>query len=185
MRRALAIPRVAVLVLALVCALGACGAGPATTNTTVTTAGHTSMFGVRTKTSGCTADQTLPDLGCTPGAIFPNVSAADVCQPGYASSVRNVSTSLKDKVYAAYGITSRAPGEYAIDHLINLSIGGSNDLANLWPERTTPLPGNREKDAVENYLHDQVCSGQMSLPAAQVAIATNWLAVFQQLQEEG
>jgi len=33
-------------------------------------------------------------------------------------------------------------------------------------------------DQVENYLHDQVCQGAISLQQAQREIATNWLAVY-------
>src|SRR6266513_1573367 len=38
-----------------------------------------------------------------------------------------------------------------------------------------------EKDRVENYLHDQVCSGAMSLKDAQTQIATNWLTVYHRM----
>jgi hypothetical protein len=34
---------------------------------------------------------------------------------------------------------------------------------------------------VENYLHDQVCSGAISLSDAQVEIATDWLSVCQRI----
>lgn len=43
--------------------------------------------------------------------------------------------------------------------------GGSNNIANLWPEAASPKPGFHEKDQVENYLHDQVCSGAISFEA--------------------
>jgi hypothetical protein len=59
-----------------------------------------------------------------------------------------------------------------LDHLIPLELGGSNDLSNLWVE-AGPIPN--PKDSVENRLHDEVCSGQMSLRAAQEAIAGNWM----------
>ena len=38
-----------------------------------------------------------------------------------------------------------------------------------------------EEDQVENYLHDQVCSGAMPLQDAQTQIATNWLAVYHRM----
>ncbi len=60
-------------------------------------------------------------------------------------------------------------------------MGGSNDIANLWPEAAEPKPGFHEKDQVENYLHDQVCSGRMTLTDAQRMAATDWLAVYQQV----
>ncbi len=138
-------------------------------------------WGVQTKTSGCAASGGLPDRACTPGDILPEATRDEICQPGYARSVRDVNTSTKNKVYAEYGITHHAAGEYEVDHLVSLELGGSNNVANLWPEPASPKPGFHEKDKVENYLHDQVCSGAMSLQDAQVQIATNWLAVYQRM----
>ncbi len=135
-------------------------------------------LGNQTKTSGCVSSNALPDPACTPGAIFPDVTVDQICTTGYSSSVRNVPLSEKDQVYAEYGIASHAPGEYEVDHLISLELGGSNDISNLWPEPANPQPGFHEKDQVENYLHDQVCSGKISLQQAQFEIATNWLAVY-------
>lgn len=138
-------------------------------------------FGVQSKTSGCIAQGGLQDKACTPGAIFPNVTKADICRSGYASSVRNVPTSEKTQVYQEYGIMHHSAGEYEVDHLVSLELGGSNDISNLWPEAASPKPGFHEKDKVENYLHDQVCSGAISLKDAQTEIATNWLDVYNKM----
>jgi hypothetical protein len=54
-------------------------------------------------------------------------------------------------------------------------------LSRLWPEAALPQPGFHEKDKVENYLHDQVCSGSMILSDAQHAIASDWVAVYNQM----
>ena len=148
--------------------------------TAVPTSGS-AHFGKQTKTSGCAAHGGLPDSACTPGAIFPNATVQQICTSGYASSVRNVPSSEKDQVYAEYGIRSHYAGQYEVDHLVSLELGGSNDIANLWPEAASPKPGFHEKDQVENYLHDQVCSGAMSLKDAQTQIATNWLAVYNRM----
>jgi hypothetical protein len=91
---------------------------------------------------------------------------------------------VKDQVFAEYGIASHTPGEYEVDHLISLEIGGSNDIANLWPEAASPKPGFHEKDKVENYLHNQMCSGVISLQQAQIEIATNWLTVYDQMPQQ-
>lgn len=138
-------------------------------------------LGQRTKTSDCQAHDALPDGACTPGAIITTATREQICTSGYAKNVRDVPTSEKDQVYAEYGIKSHRPGQYEVDHLISLELGGSNDIANLWPEPAEPRPGFHEKDKVENYLHDQVCSGAMSLAQAQEQIATNWLAVYPKL----
>ena len=157
--------------------------GTAGTTSTVGTTGTvgTPNFGVQTKTSGCQAHNGLADSACTPGALLATGTKDAICQPGYAKGVRNVPDSEKNQVYAEYGITSHAPGQYEVDHLVSLELGGSNDIANLWPELASPTPGFHEKDKVENYLHAQVCSGAVSLQQAQVEIATNWLAVYNQM----
>ena len=134
-------------------------------------------LGKRTKTSGCVAVQMLPDAACTPGAVL-TTDAATVCTPGYSSKVRHVSGSTKNAVYAEYGIKTHTSGQYEVDHHISLELGGSNDIANLWPEPAEPAPGFHEKDKVENYLHQQVCDGAMSLEEAQYEIATDWYAVY-------
>lgn len=143
------------------------------------------QFGVQTKTSGCKASGGLQDLACTPGAIFANATVNQICQSGYSSSVRNVPTSEKNAVYAEYGIASHYSGQYEVDHLVSLELGGSNDISNLWPEAASPTPGFHQKDQVENYLHDKVCSGAIPLKTAQIEIATNWLTIYNQMQSGG
>lgn len=136
------------------------------------------QLGQRTKTTNCRVDNALPDGACTPGAVFASATKEQICTSGYASSVRNVTTAEKNQVYAEYGVQERTPGEYEIDHLVSLELGGSNDIANLWPEAAEPRPGFHEKDQVENFLHDQICAGTISVQEAQYQIATNWLDVF-------
>ena len=68
-----------------------------------------------------------------------------------------------------------------IDHIISLELGGSNDIANLFPERASPAPGYKVKDRLENELHRHVCLGQKSLRSAQREIATNWQALYKKL----
>lgn len=146
--------------------------------TTPASSNGSAQLGKQTKTSGCVAHGGLPDSACTPGAIFPNATVQEICTYGYTRTVRNVPFSEKDQVYAEYGIYQHYTGQYEVDHLVPLELGGSNDIANLWPEAASPTPGYHQKDEVENYLHDQVCSGAMSLQEAQKEIATNWLAVY-------
>src|SRR5579884_3256426 len=174
------------ILLALLCLLvTSCTinvSGPGLGNTpTPTTGPSTPHWGVQTKTSGCVVRGPLQDPECTPGDIFPDATKDKICQPGYSRSVRNVPTSVKNQVYAEYGIYHHSTGEYEVDHLVSLELGGSNDISNLWPEAASPTPGFHQKDQVENYLHDQVCSGAMSLQEAQVEIATNWLAVYNRM----
>jgi hypothetical protein len=117
-----------------------------------------------------------PDPACTPGSFDPAVTQADlastICKSGYTATVRPPSASTekaKRALYTAYGVPTGTVSE--LDHLVSLELGGSNDVANLWPEvGKIPNP----KDSVENALHKAVCAGKVSLSAAQQAIALNW-----------
>ena len=122
----------------------------------------------------------LPDPKMTPGDVA-DVTKDDICTPGYSKKVRNVPKSVKDRVYAAYGREKEAGICCEVDHLISLELGGSNDIKNLWPEPYEPRPGAYEKDRVENYLHREVCAGNIELAEAQRQIATDWYAVYQRL----
>jgi hypothetical protein len=119
----------------------------------------------------------LPDRRCTPGAVDPAVTQADIgttiCTTGYTERVRPPESQTEDfkfsQAYPAYGIASGATSE--LDHLVPLELGGANDAANLWPEAgSLPNP----KDAVENALKTAVCDGEVSLARAQRAIARDW-----------
>jgi hypothetical protein len=178
--RGAALARMIAMGACLVAVMAACGTEFNPDAGGTTTGAY--QFGEQTKTSGCVASGGLPDHACTPGDIFTNATKDQICVSGYSSTVRDVPQSVKEAVYAAYGITSRNPGEYEVDHLVNLSIGGSNDVSNLWPEAASPIPGFHEKDRVEVYLQDQVCSGKMDLRTAQIQIATNWLQVYNQIK---
>jgi hypothetical protein len=118
-----------------------------------------------------------PDPALTPGAIMPGVTAADVCTPYYTKRVRSVSSSERDQVYRNYK-TANVSKKHELGHFISLELGGSNSPSNLWPESYEPRPGAHEKDRVENFLHREVCSGQMTLEEAQRKIVTDWYAVY-------
>jgi hypothetical protein len=117
-----------------------------------------------------------PDPACTPGAIDPAVTQANIattiCRSGYTDTVRpptSQTNKAKKSLYTAYGVSAGAASE--LDHLVSLELGGANDVTNLWPELgKVPNP----KDTVENDLHKAVCAGKVTLSAAQQAIAGDW-----------
>lgn len=120
----------------------------------------------------------LPDPKMSPGATLP-VTRDDICVPGYTKKVRNVPADVKRQVYAEYGIASHKPGEYEVDHLVSLELGGSNSIKNLWPQSYLTQPWNAHvKDVLENELHAEVCSGHLDLATAQHDIATDWIAAY-------
>ncbi len=129
-------------------------------------------------------DGDLPDPRLTPGAAFA-VTAGQLCQPGYARSVRHVTAAVKERVFASYGLAGNHTGYCGgrqgceIDHLISLELGGTNDARNLWPESYDSQPWNAHlKDHLENTLHRLVCSGRIGLGEAQRMIATDWVAAY-------
>jgi hypothetical protein len=127
----------------------------------------------------------LPDPGCTPGAINPEVTQANIdrtiCVSGWTDTVRppeDYTENLKREQMLAYGDTNPI-SDYEEDHLIPLELGGSpTSPLDVWPE---PGASPNPKDAVEDAANAAVCDGRMTLVAAQHAIATNWITFGQQL----
>lgn len=101
---------------------------------------------------------------------------AQVCASGYSRRVRDVTYAEKSAVYAEYGMHRHFNGrDGELDHLVPLELGGSNDVANLWPESA---PGSHRKDRLENELHDEVCDGDLALARADRLIAADWVKAY-------
>lgn len=128
----------------------------------------------------------LPDAKCTPGAISPAVTQANIqstiCSYGYTQKVRpqeSVTEPEKEASLAAYGDMGPLH-DYEYDHLVPLELGGApNDPRNLWPE---PGASPNPKDAVEDQLREEVCDGRMTLAHAQRAIAANWVLLAHRMK---
>lgn len=79
----------------------------------------------------------IPDENMTPGDLC-TVSNPHFKEFRYEEQIpycnRRVSSSKKRYIYEQYDIPEYERREYTIDHLIPLSIGGSNSDENLWPE---------------------------------------------------
>jgi hypothetical protein len=102
-----------------------------------------------------------------------------ICQLGYTKTVRHTSGKLKALIYREYGL-NRSGGNYEIDHLIPLELGGADVRENLWPESWDTQPWNAHvKDRLERYLHQGVCFDPMPLQQAQREIAKDWIAAYQ------
>jgi hypothetical protein len=86
---------------------------------------------------------------------------------------------MRQKVFQEYGIMNARANDYEIDYLIAPGLGGAEDLHNLWPQPYTSHTWNASvKDALEERLHQLVCSGNLDLRAAQHDIATDWIAAY-------
>jgi hypothetical protein len=127
-----------------------------------------------------------PDPKCTPGAASAAVTQDNlkttICSSGYSTKVRpprGETGTLKTTAMKAYGVPASARATTQLDHLIPLEIGGSSDVANLWPQRD--IKNYTAKDHVEDRLHAAVCDGKVKLGAAQNAIAGDWTTALHKL----
>ena len=108
----------------------------------------------------------------TPGvlnaAVTQSTIRATICKRGWTRTVRppvDYTNALKRKQMRMYD-EHGPPSAYQEDHLISLELGGDpTDPRNLWPE---PYPRASAVDQVENELNAQVCSGDLTLAAAQI-----------------
>ena len=66
----------------------------------------------------------------TPGATDGAATQEVVCAAGYAP-LGNVSSSTKHGVFTAYQVKKKARSKYVIDHLVPVSLGGTNDAVQL------------------------------------------------------
>ena len=121
----------------------------------------------------------LPDPNATPGAVFADVQAADICDLHYTQSVRQPRFNVKVDAFVSYGVSIHERNEFQVDHLVPISLGGSNDPTNLWPQLYAPESGAAEKDLLERQLRGLVCSNVIPLPEAQGAYAANWWQAYQ------
>lgn len=129
----------------------------------------------------------LGDPKCTPGAVSPAVTQANlkstICRRGGYISVTGREKRLNA---ASYGFT-RCMGDVEYGHLISLQLGGDpNDCCNLWVEPADPgQKGSGVTDAKDpgvTKLHTTVCRGHVTLAAAQKAIVTDWTTALSRLR---
>ena len=119
-----------------------------------------------------------PDSRLTPGGVM-STNTTLICVTGYSTTVRDVPESEKKKVFAEYGIQYPAPnGMFEIDHSVSLSIGGSNEITNLWPQyyrkNASLIADAYDKDKLEKYLLKKVCKEGFPIEEAQREISTDW-----------
>jgi hypothetical protein len=131
-----------------------------------------------TFTSVLLDSQTAPNRSLTPGATRP-VTITEICSVPHEEVVEDVAVPLRQMVLHEYGISNARPEDYEIDYLIAPRLGGTEDIRNLWPEPYRTRVWNAHvKDALEERLHEMVCSGKLDLSTAQHDIATDWIAAY-------
>jgi len=147
------------------------------------------LVSMTTTVSASPRDPGIPNIQITPGAVNPAVTQANIystiCVSGYTKTIRppvsytnRIKYSQLDSGYNYRGDTSAH--DYEEDHLVPLEVGGSpSSVKNLWPEPWLVAWNAGKKDRLENKMHSLVCSGSISLAAAQKVFMTNWIAGYQ------
>jgi len=167
------------------------GSGSTTTTTRTSPGGgppalgRTVLLKRRTRTRGCKLGP-LPDRRCSPGAYYSRLTKAVICSSSFhTGTIRNVPQSEKYAVEREYDLPARLYGHtLEVDHIVSLELGGSNNIANLFPEEAkfrNGAPGYSVKDRLENQTAAAVCAGRISLRSAQKQIAANWEKLYRKL----
>lgn len=135
-------------------------------------------------------DGVLPNANLTPGAVNTNLQISAIAQHGFVSGTdaRHVTESEKKAVFMEYfGKVPANRGDYEIDHLISLELGGANDIHNLWPQSYTAKPWNAHvKDKLENWMSKSVRDSYKTnatyaehlLQVYQYQISHNWTNAY-------
>jgi len=120
----------------------------------------------------------IPNASLTPGATR-TIRRDDICSVKPREDFYPIPATLAYRVFEKYRIHNPRPRSYEVDYLITPALGGADDIRNLWPQPYASGDWNAHvKDALEDYLHDQVCAGNVDLPTAQRDISANWIAAY-------
>jgi hypothetical protein len=137
----------------------------------------------------------LPDPVATPGALLPEASEADVCG---ARPLRGgePSAEIEKEVFEAYGIVNPKPGEWKIDALIPVELGGDPaSLSNLFPLRYNENAGGWDLGANTKRLAElavlkELCHPEspgrpkITLNEAREQFANNWPVLYRQFVDK-
>jgi hypothetical protein len=120
----------------------------------------------------------LPSAFQTPGNKS-RANEAQVCAADFEASVKPMAKWQRDQALERYG---KRPEDFTgeLDHLIPISLGGTNDPENLWPLPANKDVGPAEKKALDQKLHQMVCDKTIKLKDAQDAIKKDWVKAYDQ-----
>jgi hypothetical protein len=103
-----------------------------------------------------------------------------ICKSGYTKVVRpatSYTNGVKKKLMRDAGIDAARGGDYELDHIVPLELGGHpRKPSNLMLQPWEGEHGAKAKDALETRLKSLVCHAKLDLTDAQVCIARDWEA---------
>lgn len=117
-----------------------------------------------------------------PGSTNAQCNEHVMCVPGYTQTVRpavSYTNKLKHQQMLSRHLDGQ-PKDYELDHRVPLEVcGNPEDPDNLWIE---PLSEAREKDQLENRVHECVCDGTFTLQEGQMIFLHDWWPVYDRMQ---
>jgi len=143
---------------------------------------------------------TSPKHNLTPGKTV-NISLTKICTTNWGTDARLVSDAMKQQVIDAYhfdvsncpksNLKGKLVRRVEIDHLVPRSLGGADDVDNLWPEcyeltvadKSKQEDGAHKKDRLEQGLSKKLCGNPSKalLTQYQEAFRTDWLALYRKV----
>jgi hypothetical protein len=125
----------------------------------------------------------LPSSFQTPGNKS-KANEAQVCAADYEASVKPMAQWQRDQALERYG---KRPEDFTgeLDHLIPISLGGTNDPDNLWPLPANKEMGPDQKKALDAKLHELVCNKTIKLKDAQDAAKKDWVKAYNEYVKAG
>lgn len=101
-----------------------------------------------------------------------------ICISGYTATVRpstSYTNGIKRKLLRETGRSETAAGDFELDHIVPLALGGHpRSPNNLMLQSWEGSSGAKRKDRLEVKLQCLVCSGQILLADAQRSIYQDW-----------
>lgn len=131
----------------------------------------------------------IPDPTLTPGLALDGITSDKLC-PIVALPQRSISTATRRRVFEQYKVTDcvvsgsvpdgppTCGALYELDHLIPHSLGGADDIKNLWPERLDGPCNAKHKDKLEIAAHKEFCAGRLTLDAARALFTNDWRIAY-------
>jgi hypothetical protein len=136
------------------------------------------MFAAAALALPAIANAQLQNSLYTPGAAA-KADVKQLCAAQVDASAKPVSARQKAETLERYGI--RPEGfSGTLEHLVPVSLGGSNDPDNLYPFHAQGEYTLQAKEQLAAKLRELVCDGKVSLKQAQDAFKKDWTKSYKQ-----
>jgi hypothetical protein len=133
---------------------------------------------------GQTRDVTIPDPAYTPG-VSRLMTVETMCTTRWGTDRRFVTTLMRRRVFANYRLigdedesqgckVDHAGRRYELDHLVPRSLGGADDVNNLWPQCYSGPWNAVLKDRLEVRAGKELCAGHIDQQQAHEMFTTDW-----------